>query len=463
MANYQNNQADGADNAGAAKFGLEARRGALEVLERVRGGEPLDEALDRSRAFEALEGPDRAFARAMASAALRRRGGLDHVIGVYINRPLPKKAARVMDILRLAAAQLLILRTPDHAAVSTAVDLANERRETAAYAKLINAIARKIAKAGPEALRKLPARIDTPGWMWRGWERNFGPVKARAIALAHQADPPLDIVVKDAAQISLWADRLGAEQLSTGALRMSRVSDVTKLEGFTEGAWWVQDAAAALPARLLGDVTGKKVIDLCAAPGGKTMQLAAAGAQVTAVDISAPRLERVKENLARTKLNAEVVEADMLKWTPAEKADAILLDAPCTATGTIRRHPDLPWLKSGDDVKALSGLQARMIDRAIDFLKPGGVLIYCVCLLQPEEGEMQAKAALSRRSDLRRDAISPDEIGGLEGVVTRDGDLRTPSFHAGGQRRHGWVFRGALCSGRVIPGVTAPCPAMAQG
>lgn len=405
--------------------GLEARRGALEVLERVRGGEPLDEALDRSRAFAALEGPDRAFSRAMASAALRRRGGIDHLLGAYIERPLPRKAARVMDLLRLAAAQILVLRTPDHAAVSTAVALAGERRETAHYAKLINAVSRKIAKAGPDALDALPARTDTPGWMWRGWERNFGPVKARAIAQAHRANPPLDLTVKDPASASDWADRLQAEQLPTGALRLRRVADVTQLEGFTDGAWWIQDAAAALPARLLGDIDGKRVLDICAAPGGKTMQLAAAGANVTAIDISAPRLERVRENLTRTGLKADLVEADMLKWAPQGKVDAVLLDAPCTASGTIRRHPDLPWLKTEDDVKALSALQTRMIDRALGFLKPGGMLVYCVCSLQPEEGEAQAKAALARHDGLVRRDLAPEDAAGIDGAINRDGDLRT--------------------------------------
>lgn len=419
------NQGPRRDAPQTAVAGLDARRGALEVLERVRGGEPLDQALARSRSFAELEGPDRGFARAMASAALRRRGGVDHLIGAYIDRPLPKKAARVMDILRLASAQLLVLETPDHAAVSTAVALAGERRETAHYAKLINAVARKIAKAGSDALDKLPARADTPGWIWRGWERNFGPVKARGIALAHRGEAPLDITVKENSQRDRWADRLQAEQLATGTLRLKAVSDVTALEGFKDGAWWVQDAAAALPVRLLGDVAGKQVIDLCAAPGGKTMQLAAAGAHVTAVDISAPRLERLKENLDRTNLKAPLIEADMLKWSPGEKVDAVLLDAPCTATGTIRRHPDLPWLKSEDDIKALAPLQARMIDRALSFLKPGGILIYCVCSLQPEEGEAQAKGALARHPALVRRAIAPDEIGGLDGAVNRDGDLRT--------------------------------------
>ncbi len=412
--------------------GLAARRGALEILERVRGGDSLDEALVKSRAFSLLEGSDRAFARAMASAALRRRGAIDHVLGAYIDRPLPKRAARIMDILRLTAAQLLILKTPDHAAVSTAVALAGERRETENYAGLVNAVSRKVGKAGAAALEKAPLRADTPGWMWRSWERRFGPVRARAVAEAHRRPAPLDLTPKTPSETGAWADRLNAEVLPTGSLRLAPVSDVSRLDGFADGAWWVQDAAAALPVKLLGDVAGKTVFDLCAAPGGKTLQLAAAGAAVTAVDISAPRLERVRENLQRTGIAAALVEADVMKWTPTEKADAVLLDAPCTATGTIRRHPDLPWLKTEDDMAALASLQARMIDRAISFLKPGGALVYCVCSLQPEEGEAQAAAALSRHQDrVSRKPITAEDIGGLGEAVNRDGNLRTlPSFWA---------------------------------
>ena len=415
----------------AEPAGLPARRGALEALERVRGGEALEEALAKSRAFSVLQGPDRAFARALASTTLRRRGGIDHLLGAFIDRPLPKRAARVMDILRLAAAQLLILETPAHAAVSTAVSLAGERRETANYAKLVNAVARKIARAGPEALDKLPARIDTPGWLWRSWERAYGPATARAIAAAHRAPAPLDLTAKDLKSAAAWATRLGGALTPTGSVRLRGAPDVTALEGFEDGAWWVQDAAAALPARLLGDVAGKAVFDLCAAPGGKTMQLAAAGAKVTAVDISAPRLERVRENLARTKLEARLIEADILKWSPDDKADAILLDAPCSATGTIRRHPDLPWLKSQDDVAALAKLQQRMIDRALEFLKPGGVLLYCVCSLEAAEGEEQAQAALTRHQELSLEPVSAGELSGLPANAVRNGCLRTlPSMFA---------------------------------
>lgn len=405
--------------------GLDSRRAALDLLERIQDGQTLDEALSLCRTFEVLKGSDRGFARALTSVVLRRRGSLDHILGTYIDRPLPKKSARVMDILRLASAQLLFLGTPAHAAVSTAVDLAAERRETAGYAKLINAVSRKVAKNGADALKKLPARADTPAWLWRSWERAYGPQKTRSIAEAHINEPPLDIQLKSPAETTDWAERLGAEVLSEGTLRLSGARDVTALEGFDDGAWWIQDAAAGLPAKLLGDVAGKVVFDLCAAPGGKTLQLAARGGRVTAVDISAPRLERVVENLHRTNLKAEMVTEDALRWKPTEKADVILLDAPCSATGTIRRHPDILWLKTETDVEALTSLQARMIDKAITMLKPGGTLVYCVCSLQREEGEQQARQALERHKKLTRIPIEGAEIGGLTEAMTRDGDLRT--------------------------------------
>jgi len=417
----------GADAPGK---GLAPRRAALDILERVREGAALDDALALTRSFSELEGPDRGFARALASTVLRRRGALDHVLGAYIDRPLPRKAMRAMDILRLAAAQSLLMETPAHAAVATAVDLAAERKEIAGYAKLINAVARKVAKAGPAAIAGLPARTDTPGWLWRAWERGYGPARARAIAEAHHREAPLDLTLKDPATADAWLARLaeahpGAAGTRFGGLRLAPVRDVAALPGFGEGAWWVQDAAASLPARLLGDVAGKRVFDLCAAPGGKTLQLAAAGARTVAIDKSGPRLKRLAENLERTGLRATVVKEDVLRWSSKDKADAILLDAPCTATGTIRRHPDIPWSKDETDLAALAALQAQMIDHALTLLKPGGTLVYCVCSLQPEEGEAQAKAALARHPSLSRVAVAPAEIGGFSEAVNRDGDLRT--------------------------------------
>lgn len=404
--------------------GLAPRRAALDVLTLLAKGRTLDQALDDCRTFNALEGPDRSFAHALVAATLRRRGAIDHAIGVHVDRPFPQRSARVMDVLRLATAQSLVLKTPDHAAVSTAVALAEEFRETAGYAGLVNAIARKIAKAGPAAIEDLPERIDTQGWMWRGWERNFGAETARAIALAHRREAPIDLTAQHPAAAGRLAEEMNAVALPTGSIRIASGTKVTALPGFSDGAFWVQDAAAAVPARLLGDVRGKRVYDLCAAPGGKTLQLAAGGAEVVSVDIDGSRLKLIAENLGRTRLSAETIKADILDWTPDRLADAVLLDAPCTATGTIRRHPDILWSKTEKDLKALVDLQARMLDRALSFLRPEGVLVYCVCSLQSEEGERQAAAALARHPGLKRLPIRPDEVS-LPGAVTREGDFRT--------------------------------------
>ena len=404
--------------------GLAARRSALDVLTLVRAGRTIDDALEECRSFNALEGPDRGFAHALAAGVLRRRGAIDHVIGLYVDRPLPKRSERATDILRLAAVQTLVLGTPAHAAVSTAVALTEQFGETENYAGLVNAVARKIAAHGPGVLAKLPERIDTPGWMWRSWERAYGPETTRAIARAHASEAPIDLTPRDPADGEALARDTEGALLATGSVRLPAGTKVVALPGFDEGRFWVQDAAAAIPARLLGDVRGKRVFDLCAAPGGKTMQLAAAGAEVIAVDVSGDRLKRVAENLARTKLNTLTVKADVATWEPAAPADAVLLDAPCTATGTIRRHPDILWAKTEDSLKETTALQARMIDRARAITAPGGTIVYCVCSLQPEEGEKQIAAALARHRDLTHDRLRPEEVGGLPGI-NRDGDLRT--------------------------------------
>lgn len=411
--------------------GLESRRAALDILGLVANDRTLDDALGECRTFEALEGPDRGLARLIATTVLRRRGSLDHVIGAYLEKPIEARAARAMDILRCAAAQTIFLGTPDHAVVSLAVAAAQERQETAAYAGLINAVARKIVRTGAATVAKLPERVDTPGWLWRSWERAYGPVAARGIARAHRNEAPLDITPKAAGAAAALAGRLGGRLTPFGGVRLDRPGPVDELAGFREGEWWVQDAAAALPARLLGDVAGKTVLDLCAAPGGKTMQLASVGARVTSVDISGDRLKRVAENLARTGLSAETVKADVLAYRPAQPVDAVLLDAPCTATGTIRRRPDVAWGKTESDLAALVDLQARLIDRALGFLAPGGALVYCTCSLQPAEGEEQIEAALKRHPNATRVPVEAHEVGGLAAAINRAGDLRTlPSMLA---------------------------------
>lgn len=405
--------------------GLESRQAALDLLTLVRSGATLDEALEKGRSFDDLVGPDRAFARALATTVLRRQGTIDHLIGSYIDKPLPKRAKKATDVLRLATAQSVFFETPDHAVVSTSVEMVKVYKETAGYAGLVNAVARKIARHGAASAKTLPVRTDTPGWMWRSWERAYGPDKAKAIAAAHGNEAPLDLTLRNPGDIESLAKSLEAEIVLGSSLRLKEHGPVTELPGFLEGAWWVQDVAASLPAKLLGDVSGKRVFDLCAAPGGKALQLSAGGARVVAVDINGPRLKLVQENMSRMSLFADTIKEDVLEWTPTEKADAILLDAPCTATGTIRRHPDILRSKTEDNVKALIDLQASLIDKALTMLKPGGTLVYAVCSLQREEGEKQIEAALSRHPSLTRQPIQPEEIGGLADAINPKGDLRT--------------------------------------
>lgn len=409
---------------------LSSRRVALDLLTAVlRRRRPLDESLEQDRAFAALAERDRAFVRLLVVTALRRLGQIDALIAGCLDRPLPRKAAAAHDILRLGAAQLLFLGTPPHAAVATSVDLAKAVGADA-HKALINAVLRRHDREGREiAAGQDAARLNTPDWLWHSWTAAYGEETARAVALAHLREPPLDLSVKgDATE---WAQRLGAPLLPTGSLRLSAAGRVTALPGYEEGAWWVQDAAAALPARLLGDVAGKRVGDLGAAPGGKTAQLAAAGARVTAVERSERRLERLRGNLARLRLAADLVAADAARWRPGEPFDAVLLDAPCSSTGTLRRHPDVAWLKTPDDVAKLAVAQTTLLAAAVDMVRAGGTVVYCVCSLQPEEGPQRIDALIATGAPVRRMPIAPDEIGGLAEAITAEGDLRTLPCHLG--------------------------------
>lgn len=388
----------------------------------------LDEALDANPALSRLEERDRAFVRLLVATVLRRLGQLDDVIGRCLDKGLPNKARRARDVLRLGAAQLLFLGTPPHAAIATSVDLV-KGTPLAGFAGLINAVLRRLDREGrPWVEAQDAGRLNTPDWLWQSWVAAYGEDGARAIATAHLAEAPV-VDISVAGDPAPWAERLEADVLPTGSLRRKAGGDVTALPGFAAGNWWVQDMAAALPARLLGDVRGKRVADLCAAPGGKALQLAVAGAAVTAVDRSAKRLVRFQQNLERLKLAAEIVEADAAAWQPAEKFDAVLLDAPCTATGTLRRHPDGLRLKGPGDVAALADQQAALLRAALDMLKPGGTLVYCVCSLEPQEGEAQVERLLAADPGVRRAAITPAELGGLAELVTPAGDLRTLPCH----------------------------------
>jgi len=319
--------------------------------------------------------------------------------------------------------------------VDTAVALAAAERG-GGFKGLVNAVLRRVAAEGPALFAtEDAARANTPGWLWRSWSEAYGEDSCRRIAEAHLAEPPLDLTVRgDAAS---WAERLGARLLPTGTLRLSDAGTIPDLPGYDDGAWWVQDAAASLPARLLlatlGGGAGTDVIDLCAAPGGKTAQLAAAGAHVTAIDLSAKRLATLRENLKRLKLSAETIAADATSWRPARPPDGVLLDAPCSATGTIRRHPDIPHAKRPDDATRLSGLQAKLLAAALAMVKPGGIVVYAVCSLRPEEGPAIVAAALAADPAVERVPVGPAEIGGLAEAVTADGDVRTLPCHLADQ------------------------------
>jgi 16S rRNA (cytosine967-C5)-methyltransferase len=384
------------------------RQGALALLSAVLDRRrPLEEALD---SLPGTEPRDRAAAHRIASAVLRRLGTLDAVLEPFLRREPPPV---VRHALRIGAAELLLLGTPPHAAVASAVGLVPRP-----FAGLVNAVLRRVAEAGQGVLDGLDGpRLDTPAWLWASWHAAYGPA-VRAIAEAHQHPAPLDLSLLPGASAPE-----GGEALPTGSHRYPPGTRITELPGFAEGGFWAQDAAAALPARLLGPRAGERIADLCAAPGGKTAQLAAAGAQVIAVERDPRRAARITENLARLRLSAETVVADALEWRPEIRFDAVLLDAPCSATGTMRRHPDIAHLKRPGDIASLAGLQARLIAAAARLLAPGGRLVFASCSLQPEEGEAQVEAALA--AGLVPDPIRAEELPGLPEAVTPAGHLRT--------------------------------------
>jgi len=304
------------------------------------------------------------------------------------------------------------------------VDQARRDRGARRFAALVNAVLRRVAAASSEILAEQDAaRLNTPDWLWDRWAANYGDDAARAIAAQHMLEPPLDLSVK--ADPEGWAHRLGGVALPTGSVRLAGRGRIEALEGYSEGGWWVQDAAAALPARVLGNIAGQRVADLCAAPGGKTAQLAQAGAKVTAVDQSPKRLKRLRENLSRLGLEAEAVAADATSWQPSVLFDAVLLDAPCTATGTIRRHPDIAHLKRPADLEKLAALQTRLLDNAVTLLRPGGCLVYCTCSLEPEEGISQIEQMLEKHPEMRLDPIGSARLGAPDAWLRPPGVIRT--------------------------------------
>ena len=400
--------------------GLAPRLAALALIEAGlsrRGG--FDEAMSAS-SFKELEPSQRAWARGLAATVFRRLGTIDAALAARMQKPPP---VEVSALLRLGAAQLLYRDTPDFAAVSTTVALAERKNGTRPFKPLINAVLRKLAAEG---VGETDPSANLPPWLYARWQAAYGPEVARDLAALIPEEPPTDLTPRYPNQVEALAKALEAEILPGGSMRTTRRGELPSWPGFGDGQWWVQDFAAALPARLLHVKPDEIALDLCAAPGGKTLQLAAAGAQVTALDRSAARLKRLRENLARTSLRADAVAIDALLWKDKREFDAILLDAPCSATGTFRRHPDVLWGARPGDVAKLAGVQAAMLDSAVERLKPGGRLVYCVCSLEKEEGEAQVQGVLARRSDLALVPIEPGECGAPPESIVPEGARLLP-------------------------------------
>lgn len=436
--------------------GLAARHVAREAVATLLGaarGLALEDALAQAGRGVGLAPADAALARAIATASFRRLGFIRAALAARLRDGLPNDRPHLLALLVTGAAQILDLAVADHAAVDLSVRLAKADPQLQHLAPLVNAVLRRIARER-DAIRAEegdPLGGNTPDWLARRWREAYGEEAARKMAAAHLEGAAVDLTIPRDPE--LWAERLGGTPLDLGSVRLTEVREaVADLPGYAEGAWWVQDAAASLPVRLLAPQAGERIADLCAAPGGKTAQLAAAGAAVTAVDRSGARLERLSRNLDRLGLSAEVVTADALDLPEDRPFDAVLLDAPCSATGTIRRHPDVAWTKNEADLIRLAGLQRRLLDKAARLTRPGGRLVYCTCSLEPEEGGAQIAAFLARNPDYARVPITAERLAGHAELIDGSGDLRTlPSHLGGGSGRAGGLdgFFAALLQRRA--------------
>lgn len=381
--------------------GADVRALAVSLFRNCRDRKmTVEDSIEADARAVHLSTRDRGLLATILLTAFRHLGEIDKVMAKLLDRPLPRKSGTAGDILRLGIAQLLFLDMPPHAVIDLSVGAAKSDRNATHFSGLVNAVLRKVSMGGTALLEGVDApRANTPDWLWSRWAQNHGAGAARRIALAHAARPALDLSFRPGAATD-WSERLKGFLLPNGQVRLAAGHDpVPELPGFSEGAWWVQDAAATIPVSLLGEVRGQRVLDLCAAPGGKSLQLAASGAEVTAVDVSDSRLQRLRQNLARTGLSAEIRAEDVLSSTLQGEWDAVLLDAPCSATGTIRRHPELPFLKDESQIGELAKLQARLLRKAATLVRPGGSLVYCTCSLEPEEGEEQVRGFLASRPE----------------------------------------------------------------
>ncbi|TGP45579.1 MFS transporter [bacterium M00.F.Ca.ET.230.01.1.1] len=409
--------------------GLAARKAAARLLAAVIDARtPLDGLTDNEHGhpqYKALDGRDRALVRAILVTALRHRMTIAGLLAKRLEKPLPPNATALSHILHVAAAQILFLDVPDSAAVDLAVTHAKSDPRTTRFSGLVNGVLRSLARAKQDELAPaLAATSEAPQWFSQRLTAAYGVDKSRAILAAHRHEAPVDFTVK--ADPELWAERLGGIVLPTGTVRVEKLAaNVTDLPGFADGAWWVQDTAASLPARLFGDIRGQHIADLCAAPGGKTAQLILAGAEVTAVDTSKNRLARLAQNLDRLGLAADLVQTDLLDYRPARLFDAVLLDAPCSSTGTVRRHPDVPWTKTMADVEKLAALQRKLLAHAVTLVRPGGRIVFSNCSLDPIEGEELYRTFLAEGPGVIDDPIRPREFADVDPFLTSAGTLRT--------------------------------------
>lgn len=407
--------------------GWESRLAAAELLHlTLDSGADLETAFDASRTFRRLEGPDRGFARAIAGAGLRGVGRIDYALGGLLDRPIEQIEPEVRAFLRAGAAQLWMLGVADHAAVSATVEAVRYWREARRGGGLVNAVLRRASREG-EAFKAAPPMSVWPDWLAAKLKVALGAERAEAMAELQLEEPPTDLTLKPGEDTQVWADQLNGYALPNGSVRLDGGAKLIELQGYSEGVWWVQDAAASLAAKLMGDILGKAVADLCAAPGGKALQLAAAGAKLWAVEISRQRLDRLRENATRTKLQMEIVEQDARAWRPADKLDAVLLDAPCSALGVLRRHPEGAWRRDPKDLARFPAIQRALVDAAADMLKPGGRLVYCVCTPAPEEGREIIEAAVAS-GRWRKARVLPEEVPGFATSLTDEGDVLTAPF-----------------------------------
>ena len=397
------------------------RLAAFAVKEVVENRVALEQVLAGQPDYRALESRDRAFIRLIAATTFRRMGQIEASLKPFVKKKPPKL---VYAALQTAAAQILYLGTPPHAAVGETVAMLKSRGSSKGFANMANAVLRRVAEQGPALSAALPPKANIPGWIRGGWEREFGRHAGRKLAAQLMRDPILDLTVKS--DVEGWAKKLDGEAIGASTVRLDKIGDVTALEGFEDGQWWAQDIAASLSVQLLGDVKGKRVLDLCAAPGGKAMQLAARGAIVTLVDRSEQRLVRVSENFKRTKLSADIHCIDALEYTPEEgEFDIVLLDAPCSATGTFRRHPDVLYNRNPKDVANLVRLQDKLLAKAAGLVRPGGQMVFCTCSLQTDEGRPRIEKFLQSMPDFRLIPILSVPSLDLPEIAFSGGYLRT--------------------------------------